>query len=267
MDNDFNKISNYWKSEYSKNINDYKAYNASDQFKQIANLFAPGQSFYYILNFHNLEIDHISPSVKSFTDKEPDQVSMNDLLALALPEEIESLQLKEQVIQDFFIRYLKPEEILDYKLIYTYRMKDSKGNIRTMLHQATPLSLGSHGFFEHVFSVHSDISHLKVTSNNNISFVNNKGGKSFYNLPIESGKFHPQINTDQSDLSSLFSEREKEIIGELAKGSSAKEIATNLHISPHTVKTHRKNILQKSDCTNTAQLIANCLTGGVINIA
>jgi len=50
-------------------------------------------------------------------------------------------------------------------------------------------------------------------------------------------------------------------------GSSAKEIATNLHISPHTVETHRKNILQKSDCTNTAQLIANCLTGGVINIA
>ncbi len=267
MNNEFDKISNYWKSEYSKNIKDYKAYNTSEQFKQIANLFAPGRSFYYVMNMHNLEIDHISISVQNFIGKKPELISMNDLLALALPTEIEALQLKEKVIKDFFLNYLKPEEIMDYKVIYTYQLRDFKGNVRTMLHQATALSVGSNGFFEHVFSVHSDISHLKVTSINTISFVNSKAGESYYNLSIENGKFDQQKGKEQNNFSELFSKREKEIIEELAKGSNAKEIASNLHISPHTVKTHRKNILQKSDCSNTAQLIASCLTGGVIDIA
>jgi len=266
MNQEFNKISKYWKREYSEKFSEYNSYQASKEFKQIAALFAPGNSYYYILNMHNLELDHVSDSVKLFAGKTASEVTMQDLLKLALPGEIENIQQKENVIKDFYLRFLKPDQILDYKVMYSYQMQNPKGKIITILHQATALTLNKNGFFEHVFSVHSDISHLKVTSSRDISFINMKGGKSYYNINPEHQKFDPSYTDYQEEeLSELFSEREVQVINELAGGLNAENIAEKLNLSPHTVKTHRKNILHKSGCSNTAQLIAKCLTGGVIS--
>jgi DNA-binding CsgD family transcriptional regulator len=265
MGNDFKKIANYWKSQYSSNIENYKRYEAGTKFEQVASLFSSGEAFYYILNMHNLEIEYISKSVQYFTGILPDEVGMGDLLSLAIPCEIESIQLKEKIIKDFYLNFLNPEEILDYKVIYSYKMKDHKGKERVILHQASALSITDTGILEHVFSVHTDISHLNSAICNQISFVHMHGGKSYYNLKISKGVFDPAL-ANQENFKKAFSSREKEIIEAIAKGESAEEIAESLCISSHTVKTHRKNILQKSGCKNTAELIAQCLVGGVISI-
>lgn len=265
MKNDFNKIANYWKSQYSSNIRNYKSYEVGTKFEQLASLFSSGESFYYILNMHNLEIEYISKSVQYFSGISSDEVEMGDLLAMAVPSEIENIQLKEKIIQDFYMNFLSREERLDYKVIYSYKMKDYKGKERIILHQASALSVSDTGILEHVFSVHTDISHLNSAICNKISFVHMHGGKSYYNLDISKGAFDPAL-ANQEDLKETFSEREKEIITSIAKGECANSIAENLSISPHTVKTHRKNILQKSGCKNAAELVAQCLVGGVINI-
>lgn len=51
-----------------------------------------------------------------------------------------------------------------------------------------------------------------------------------------------------------LSEREIEIIGLVVNGRTSAEIADQLFISEHTVKTHRKNIARKIGTTNTSQL-------------
>ncbi len=51
------------------------------------------------------------------------------------------------------------------------------------------------------------------------------------------------------------SKREKEILQLLADGYSAKEIASMLFISATTVITHRKNLIEKFNVRNTAELI------------
>ncbi|MFO7674052.1 MAG: LuxR C-terminal-related transcriptional regulator, partial [Lutibacter sp.] len=66
------------------------------------------------------------------------------------------------------------------------------------------------------------------------------------------------------DLKVLFTKREIEIIIQLAQGENFKEIAALLFVSPYTIKTHRKNILKKSGCKNTAELIAKCIHEGII---
>ncbi|MGY5851112.1 response regulator transcription factor [Salegentibacter sp. F14] len=266
MKNDFRKIAKYWREEYSSNIRKYNTYEAGKNFDQIASFFTPGDSFYYVLNMHNLELEFISQSVEDFVGDPSDQVQMSDLLSLAEPSEIGYLQLKEKVIKDFYLNYLSPDQIMDYKVMYTYKLKDYKDKIRTILHQASALSVSENGFFEHIFSVHSDISHLNSGTCNRISFMHLKGGASYYNIDIRKGKFDPEATLRQEDLKKLFSPREKEIISRIAKGENAQQIAENLHISIHTVKTHRKNILQKSGCKNATELVANCLVGGVISI-
>lgn len=52
-----------------------------------------------------------------------------------------------------------------------------------------------------------------------------------------------------------LSQREKEIAGLLAAGLSTKQIGERLHISFNTVESHRKNLLQKLEAKNTAELI------------
>lgn len=75
--------------------------------------------------------------------------------------------------------------------------------------------------------------------------------------------FQPQILDElakQANIKTQADEahltiREKEIIILLEKNLSSKELASLLHISVHTVETHRKNILKKTDTNNLLSLI------------
>jgi DNA-binding NarL/FixJ family response regulator len=69
------------------------------------------------------------------------------------------------------------------------------------------------------------------------------------------------IDVEDLDLKELscepvhISERELEIITLIAEGYTNVEIAEKLFLSPHTVNTHRKNILQKLGVNNTAAIV------------
>lgn len=61
-----------------------------------------------------------------------------------------------------------------------------------------------------------------------------------------------------------LSARELAIIARIAAGATSAEIAEQLHISVHTVKNHRKNILRKAGCRNSGQLITRCTALGLV---
>lgn len=70
-----------------------------------------------------------------------------------------------------------------------------------------------------------------------------------------------EINANNSYIKTLkcegltVTEREIEIIVEIALGLSNKQIADKLHLSTHTVNTHRKNIMTKLGVNNTAGIV------------
>lgn len=266
MADSFHKVKEYWKSTYSEKISKSRKYKTPEYFKRMAGLMAPGNSYYYIANFHTLELEFISDSVKDFTGEEPSQVNLEKLLALVLPEEIDAVHKKEQIIQSFFLNFLKPEEQLDYKICYTYKCKTYEGTKRLMLHQASVLSMGEEGRFVHVFSIHSDISHLYLKNSNDVSFININGGPSYYNVKSSVGDLDGKHLKQTKNLSNLFTKRELDIVKELAIGKNVKQIAESLHISKHTVHTHKKNMLRKVDCQNSTHLVSICLAEGLISI-
>ncbi len=57
------------------------------------------------------------------------------------------------------------------------------------------------------------------------------------------------------DHHTLFTRREKQIIQLISEGKTSKEIAENLHISEHTVKTHRTRIREKMNVSGVAELL------------
>ncbi len=65
-------------------------------------------------------------------------------------------------------------------------------------------------------------------------------------------EFSPVDN--EAEAAGTLTNREREILGHVAKGLSNKEISAVLAISEHTVKNHLKNILQKLHLENRVQL-------------
>tara|TARA_B100000929_G_C15488697_1_gene413675 strand:+ start:945 stop:1754 length:810 start_codon:yes stop_codon:yes gene_type:complete len=264
MDKAIKKISDYWKEIYSSRVHKYRPFEITADFKRYASLFSLGNSYLYIVNLHDFELEYISKSVESFVDIKAENVELKDLMKTVLPEEIDNINLKSRVISDFYTSFLDADKVLSYKNIFSYRMRNASGDVRTMLYQAIPLSVLENGMPEHVLCIQTDVTHMKVTSTNAVSFININGGKSYFNIDVVTGKFSPELCEEAGDLSDLFSEREKQIVIMFSRGLNAEQIARKLNLSHHTIKTHRKNILNKSGCTNTTEVVAKCLTNGVI---
>ena len=63
-----------------------------------------------------------------------------------------------------------------------------------------------------------------------------------------------------------LTERETDVLKWLAKGLSNKEIAGKLKVSIHTVNTHRKNIMVKTDIRSLAGLTVYAVTKEIISL-
>jgi DNA-binding NarL/FixJ family response regulator len=62
-----------------------------------------------------------------------------------------------------------------------------------------------------------------------------------------------------------LSRRESEILQKVAYGASTKEVAHDLGISPHTVKTHLERIFEKLGANDRAQAVAIALRKGLVD--
>ncbi len=72
--------------------------------------------------------------------------------------------------------------------------------------------------------------------------------------------------TDPESISEQLSQREKEIVGCVAKGMTSKEIADHLNLSVHTVTTHRRNITSKLQIHTPAGLTIFAIVNKLVSI-
>jgi two-component system response regulator NreC len=64
----------------------------------------------------------------------------------------------------------------------------------------------------------------------------------------------------------ILSDREREILQLIAQGRTTPQIATELSLSPHTVRTHRDHIMTKLDLHSKAALIRYAIAKGLIEM-
>jgi DNA-binding NarL/FixJ family response regulator len=72
-----------------------------------------------------------------------------------------------------------------------------------------------------------------------------------------------QTAEKKGDAAAL-SRREKEILQKVAYGATTKEVAHDLGISPHTVKTHLERIFEKLGANDRAQAVAIAIRTGLV---
>ncbi|MBN2054330.1 response regulator transcription factor [bacterium] len=84
------------------------------------------------------------------------------------------------------------------------------------------------------------------------------------NVVVEAA-IRPVQRTDETPFA-LLSGREREVLQMLAEGMKVKEIAGALHVSPKTIETHRKNIMDRLDLHSIAELTKYAVRNGLTDI-
>ncbi|GBF20931.1 MULTISPECIES: LuxR C-terminal-related transcriptional regulator [Arenibacter] len=257
LEKDIEQVLRVWESQ-NKILSPNKKVLISEIIDQISFLFSVGPFYYYILNFESLKMELVNEGTREVLGIAPEDFTMEKVFALMHPEDLSKMHEKEALAFDFALNRISKEDILLYKIVYMFRMIHKDGSYRTILHQVKAISATEDGKILQVLGIHTDISYLNIPFHQKVSFIG-INRPSFYNICPKS-IFNPSSKVKQT----LYSKREIEIIKKLAEGKKFVEIAQQLFVSPHTINTHKKNILRKSGCKNTPELIAKCLMDGVI---
>jgi DNA-binding CsgD family transcriptional regulator len=217
-------------------------------------IISTGPFSFYIIDFFDMSLSHISPSLYEMHGFDPETLTFNEVLSAIHPEDINFVVKAEAFLTNFFYENIGREKLLSYKISYSYRGQLKNGEYALFNHQALMLSMDDSGGYGKSLNINTRIDHLSNLNTYKISLIGLNGEPSFMNLSLD------QENQDLRE----FSKREIDIIKLIGNGLNNNEIAEKLFISPLTVKKHRNNILTKSDSKNTAQLIKNCILQGLI---
>ena len=224
-------------------------------FDELTNsIISTGPFSFYIIDFFDMSLSHISPSIYEMHDFNPETLTFNDVLGAIHPEDIEFVVKAENFLTKFFMENVSRDKLLRYKISYCHRARLKNGEYALFNHQALMLTMDDNGGYGKSLNIHTRIDHLSNFNTYKISLIGLHGEPSFMNMSLDG-------NMDQV---TEYSKREVDILKLVANGFSNNEIADKLFISVNTVQKHRKNILAKSNVKNTVELIKNCVLQGII---
>jgi DNA-binding NarL/FixJ family response regulator len=90
-------------------------------------------------------------------------------------------------------------------------------------------------------------------------------GGSYLSQDVARAVMRAAAQSPANHANQVLSDRELEILACLARGSTNREMASKLIISPNTVKTHVHNILKKLGASNRAEAVARAASQGLIH--
>ncbi len=199
----------------------------------------------------------MSPNILNILGLESETTTFQDIIARIHPDDMVFVAKAEETILKYIYENLRGSSILNYKMSYCFRFKTADGTYQLFQHQAIVLSVDENGSFGKSLNIHTNISHITDVNNHKVTLIGILDENCFIQLDIK-----PTIPPISSPC--IFSKRQKEIIHLIADGLKNQKIAEKLFISLNTVKNHRKAILKKAYVNNSSELIAKCITEGLI---
>jgi len=175
-----------------------------------------------------------------------------ELHKLIHPEDIgEVLLLSSAVIET--LKIFAPTPVDDVIFVLDYRMRKGNGDYVRILRQSSCLESSEElGLISHV-SLCTDITNLKLHGPVNWRFEGSRQ-RMFKDLLEKKRATLPQKLG-----SSSLSIREQEILHLISQGMRSQDIAEKIHVSVHTVNTHRRNMLKKLEVNTMAELMIKVL--------
>jgi DNA-binding CsgD family transcriptional regulator len=212
---------------------------------------APYNQFYYVLFVPESRLVQITNGVEKVLGYPVNEVTFNLLYEIIHPED-RPMVIKATRIAVEYSQQNKSTKPFEYVFGIDYRVKRKDGEYIRVLRQTGVYENDNHGNMAYSFGHFTDITELK--KDNKMSYFVNGPEKEKLVFPLP----------EWCDTGITLSNKEIEVVRHLSQGMKSQEIADKLHISRHTVDTHRRNILKKTNFHNTAELIAYAKGHGLV---
>lgn len=204
---------------------------------------------YFIFNLQDVKTEWCSKGVKKLLGLEIDEFGVAAFFSMLHPEDLEIFQQRELLAIKFF-KSLPKEHIFKYKLRHDFRLILKDGTIKRILEQAVVIQIGEDGQFQRTLLTLTDVDFLGEGFVSGLSFIGLDGLPSYSNIDLEKG---------WEECTNPLSPREVEILALLCHKKDSSQIAEILNISVETVKKHRKNMIEKTGCSDTNELVLKAL--------
>ena len=162
------------------------------------------------------------------------------------PDDLEKWLKALNELMEFTLGNINEEERSRANYTWNYRFKNADDVYVNLVQNTTPLAFDSGGKpvigLAHYTVLHADIK-MNISASAKLLNDQNEYETVYFNT------------YGQKLLSNGVSHRERDVIRLLVLDFSSKEISEKLNISPHTVDTHRRNILKKLNISSTGELI------------
>ena len=182
---------------------------------------------------------------------------------------LDSVENKQHLMQ--VLKKEKPQVlVVDYNL-KDFITLDDLAEVRSISKQTKMLVISSDSNKQNIFKaletgvngyVTKECSQEEIVG---AIYATAKGEKFFCNKVLDLILEKHLSKEDEACLPTELTLREIEIVKLIARGHSAKKIANELHLSHHTVYTHRKNVMKKLALSSTADLMLYAVKTGIIS--
>lgn len=237
-------------------IGSRKSFNAIEVelelYKKLLDIIQVGPSYYFVFNPSIQKIEFTSNSMESILDIPSSTLSLEYILSHIHPDDLNRMADFETAVVAFK-KKLPPEKLMKYKSRYNYRLRTSKGVYLHILQQSVTVQVDEEGKILRNLIFHTDITELTDFKEMKLSFIGLDNEPSFESI-------QPLLKFSKSK--ELFSKREIEILKLVVQGLTSEEIAQKLFRSIHTIRSHRKKILEKSECHNLQELLVKSVREG-----
>lgn len=249
---------------YFYDLREYRSKGAEvryqDQLEDVLKrVYAVGTYGWFIFDLRKNKIIRVGGSYEKLTGyTEHELVNSNWAFSLKIVSMKEVIFLVSSVNKFWKYFYSQPVENRPFiKASYTYHFIRKDGSMFDALQQGSTLLFDQEGNAILQFELITDISQLKSGNIPHYYIVDSTDESHVKQIPVK-GLFSSKAPKQAVSGAQL------RVIRLLARGMSSRQIAAELSLSEHTVNTHRRNILQNTGCSNTAELIRYAVVNGLL---
>ncbi|WNJ17346.1 LuxR C-terminal-related transcriptional regulator [Pontibacter sp. G13] len=227
-----------------------------DRIRETDQLTPPNSTFLTIANTTTQKYDYLSENFTILTGHD-----RADFMAQGMPFFLQQVHPDDVQIWlggladiiSFVMQEVSPENRLRVDVRFNFRMRMASGEYVNIIENQVPIHLDQYG---------------KPVVGMGYVMLNGQGDpqpiQGTVRLLNDAGQYETLLhkNYSQKLLTDGLTNRERDVIRQVALGDDNETIGQKLFISKETVKTHRKNILRKLQCDNFPEVIAKIMSRG-----
>ncbi|MDB5025400.1 MAG: regulatory protein LuxR [Mucilaginibacter sp.] len=232
------------------------------KFRELNNYAYPSLPSYFAIDYINSSYKLITENFKSVIGFDSREFLDGGLALVMNIFHADDFKIYNEKVFTANLGFLKNTAQCDHHkhiFSYTFRVKSASGKYKWILQRGsyitskeTSLPLYSMGMVMDLTNFKTDTIMLHTIERTN------QDNALFSTVNLETNYFYPH------EEDALLTQQEKNVLKWIADGLSSKQLADKLFISEHTIISHRKNMLKKTNTKNVAELVAFSIRNRII---